>query len=877
MLRSAVLLAIFLPITSAAGSGPAHSLTVGASFSEPVNYHEATPRFSWKLPVGVLRQSAYRVELTSGATRWDSGWVESDQSVLVPYGGEPLASRQQAAWRVDYRDEKGEQAGWSEPATIEMGLLSARDWEASWIESAEQADSAEERVAWFRSEFVVDKPVRRARLYSTALGVFQARINGERVGDAVLAPGWTSYKDRVDTLAYDVTDLVRAGDNAIGIVLGTGWYAGRLGWKHDPERLGRSPRALAQLEIVYEDGTKQTHLSSDRWKATRSGPIRSASLYDGETYDARMEMPGWDEPGYDDSEWKAVKAQEDLGTASLTPKPFAVSRVTETVPAVAVTEPEPGRYVFDFGQNVVGWMELAMPGVAGETIQVRCAEMLNPNGTIYTDNYRSAKSTNRYTPAESGPFAWRPTFTFHGFRYVELTGVPEGRSPDTSWVTASVIHSDLPRLGRFDSSVDMLNRLQSNITWGQRGNFLDVPTDCPQRDERLGWTGDAQAFCSTAMFNYDCHAFFQAWLRSMRDDQLKDGRVPHVIPDVLQGRAGSPGWMDAATIIPWEVYIRTGDREVLQENYGMMTALVGWYRSQCVGGVIPKIGGFGDWLQPYSEKTRGDTPQPLLGSAFFAKSLQILADTASVLEKPEAATLREEAADVQRAFASHYFDSRGRLEGPNATQTGYLLALEFDLVPEELRSNAARELAALVEAADGHLRTGFLGTPYITKVLDDTGRTDLSYSLLLKETYPSWFFSIRQGATTMWERWDSYTHAKGFHPQSMNSFNHYAYGAVGNWMYERVAGLAVDPAQPGYKHFFIRPAIGGPLTSASAELETPYGKAISAWSLGADGVATMEIEVPPNTTATVEFPDGRPNAIVEAGRHRFAVATQSGE
>lgn len=870
MIRLAALFLAGLALAVDSHASPAHSLTVSESFTDPIGFYDSTPTFSWKLPRRTAKQSAYRVEVTSDELLWDSGWVESDQSVLVPYEGEPLTSRQQVVWRVNFRDGAGQPAGWSEPATIEMGLLSSRDWAASWIRPAAEIDTAQERVAWLRKGFGVSKPVRRARLYVTARGVFQASLNGTQVGSEVLAPGWTSYSKRIDTLTYDVTNLLERGHNAIGVALGTGWYAGRLGWKHDKGLFGRFPEALVQLEIVYQDGSKQSVLSDNEWKATHDGPIRSASLYDGEHYDARKAMPGWDRAGFDDTRWDPVIAEMELGEARLAPKPFGTSVVTETVPTVSVAEPAPGHFVFDLGQNLVGWMALEMPGVAGEPIQVRCAEMLNPDGTIYTDNYRTAKSTNVYTPAETGVFRWKPTFTFHGFRYLELTGVPEGTTPDPSWVTGLVVHTRMPKIGSFRSSDELLNRLQANISWGQRGNFLDVPTDCPQRDERLGWTGDAQAFCSTALFNYDCHAFFKSWLGSMRDDQLADGQIPHVIPDVLRGKAGSPGWMDAATIVPWDVYVRTGDREILADNYAMMTALVDWYRARAKDGVVRQIGGFGDWLQPYSEDRRGETPKPLLGSAFFAKSLQILADSAAVLGKPEHAALQHEAEAVRRAFADHFFDGRGRLKGPNATQTGYVLALEFGLVPEPLRAAAAGELVRLIEDADGHLRTGFLGTPYLTRVLDNTGHTDTAFSLLFNPTYPSWFFSIHQGATTMWERWDSYTHADGFHPQSMNSFNHYAYGAVGSWMYERVAGLAVDPARPGYKHFYIRPAIGGPLTSAHADLETPYGRAASGWSLDGDTL-TMQVEVPPNTTATVEFPTDRQREVLAAGRHEFVL------
>jgi len=420
-----------------------------------------------------------------------------------------------------------------------------------------------------------------------------------------------------------------------------------------------------------------------------------------------------------------------------------------------------------------------------------------------------------------------------------------------------VLHSDLPTVGTFESSHEKLNQLQSNIVWGQRGNFLDIPTDCPQRDERLGWTGDAQVFCPTSMFNYDCHAFWKSWLGSMRDDQMDGGQIPHVIPDVL-GNGDSPGWMDAATFIPWEVYVRTGDTEVLAENIQMMERLIGYYRKQAKNGLIEAgrkkgLAGFGDWLQPYAPDEKGDTPLAILTTAYYARSTQILADSLRVLGKTaEAKKHAEEATFIRQAFAKHYFDAAGKLQNAPETQTAYLLAIAFDLIPAELQEKASEHLVRLVHEADNHLRTGFLGTPYIAQVLDQTGHADLAFTVLFKETYPSWFFSINQGATTMWERWNSYSHEDGFGKVGMNSFNHYAYGAINQWM--------VD------KHFFVRPLVGGPLTSARAELETPYGKASSGWKK-VEGKIVMDIVVPPNTTATIEFPDGRKPETVSAGSH----------
>lgn len=858
-----------------------HHLVVGEGFVNPIGFHDPTPTFSWQLPEGTQSQSAYQIkvgepssdEFSSDEFIWDSGWVESDQSVFVPYEGPPLTSRQQLDWSVRFRDQSGAKSEWSSPARFELGLLTSDDWQAQWIGSADDTDSEKEAVAYLRNDFSASAGVQSARLYVTARGLYQAFLNGKKVGDDAFTPGWTSYKKRIDTQSYDVTDRIQDGDNALGAMLGYGWYAGHLGWKGGRNFYGSSPQLLIQLEITYQDGRTQTIVSDGSWRATLDGPIRVSSIYDGETYDARNEMKGWNQPGFDEStgvsQWKPVAATEDLGIARLTPKPFASVGATETLTTQAITEPEPGRFVFDLGQNMVGWPLIKIPVQKDQTIEMRFAEMLNQDGTMYTENYRTAKSTNFYTAAKAGSVSWQPTFTFHGFRYIELSGFPDGTAPSPDWVEGVVMHTKLKRIGKFESSHSKLNQLQKNITWGQRGNFLDIPTDCPQRDERMGWTGDAQAFCPTAMFNYDCHAFWKSWLETMRDDQFSDGRIPHVIPDALNNRGGSPGWMDAATIIPWAVYVRTGDTEVLSDNFEMMEKLVQWYRGKAKSGIVTKVKGFGDWLQPYADDKKGDTPHELLATAFYANSVRILADSASVLGKEsEAKKYGEEATSVRNAFADRFFDGEAKLQNSPETQTGYLLAIEFGLIPDNQVTQASEHLVRLIDEAGGHLRTGFLGTPFIASVLERTNHADVAFSVLFKESYPSWFYSINQGATTMWERWNSYSHQDGFGDVSMNSFNHYAYGAIGQFMVEQIAGLGPDPEHPGYKHFFVQPVIGGPLTSANAELETPYGMASSSWTRQGDTLS-MSVKVPPGTTATVIFPDRSDSITVTAGDHQF--------
>ena len=868
------------------GQNPAAgTLTVSEGFSNPMGFYDATPTFSWQLPAdgSVKRQSAYRVVAASSpdllpdrADLWDSGRVESSQSIWVPYQGQALESRQRVHWQVRYWDEQGRGSEWSEPAHLELGLLHNEDWTGEWIglklDDLADAPEGEEKVKYvpeyLRNEFGVSTAIASARLYVTAKGLYEVYINGQRVGRDYMAPGWTPYDTRIETLTYDVTGLVRRGENAIGAILGEGWYAGRL-MRRDQRFPEFRPYLLLQLEITGEDGRRTTIVTDESWKATNDGPLRFSGIYDGEVYDARKELPGWNHLSYDDASWGNVATEPVSGDIALVPKRHYPVRMTESLPAIEITEPEPGKYVFDLGQNMVGWPVLEIPVRADQTITVRVAEMLKQDGTLYTANYRRARSTDEYTGAGDSMITWHPTFTFHGFRYVELSGFPEGVTPEKSWVTGKVLHSDFSQSGRFSSSHEKLNQLQQNITWGQRGNYLDIPTDCPQRDERLGWTGDAQVFCPTSLFNYDVHSFWASWLQSVREEQTDDGLLPHVVPNILNGM-GSPGWGDVGVVSPWDVYVRTGDRELLEDNYDMMRRWTEAYANEAVDYIVDRHG-YQDWLQPYphnEDSRRADTPRDLIATAYFGRCSAIMQRAATVLGRTEEAEQYGiQFAAIRKAFSRAYFDETGKLTTGIPTQTAYLMALGFELLEPELREGALRNLLEMIEEADGHLRTGFLGTPLIAFVLDDCGHTDAAYQVLFKETYPSWFYSINQGATTMWERWNSYSHEDGFGDAGMNSFNHYAYGAIGQWMVERIAGLAPDSEQPGYKHFYIQPHPGGPLNSAQAELETPYGLARSAWRRSEGGLV-IEATVPPNTTATLVVPSQGVEApkVTESGQ-----------
>jgi alpha-L-rhamnosidase len=691
-------------------------------------------------------------------------------------------------------------------AVAEDTEVAAMFHDSVWISAQPSVTEDSAPAPFLRREFEVKEGIKKATLAATARGVYQVAINGRRVCDAELLPGWSDYSKRLYVHKFDVTGHLIDGTNAIGAMLGDGWYAGYLGWENQRQVYGKVPELLLSLSIEYQDGSVQQVSSDTSWKA-REGPIRYSDIYHGESYDARLEMPGWNLAGYDDSAWSSVETTA-LGdsVAVLEWAHHAPIRRMELMQTVDMWEVEPGRWIFDMGQNMVGWVQIQVPSIRGMTITIRFAEMLQQDRTLYTENYRSARSTNHYVCRGGQGFEnWEPTFTFHGFRYAELSGLPPGIHPDKEWVKGVVLHSDFAQIGTFACSNPDINQLQQNIIWGQKGNFIDVPTDCPQRDERLGWTGDAQVFCPTACFNYDVHRFFRKWMVDLCDAQREDGAFPHVAPNVLGMDAyDSPAWADAGVIVPWEVYQAYGDVAILRDNYDAMRRWIA-YQEQNSPELIREERGFGDWLQPFADPKNGlpgDTDKRLIGTAHFAYTSSLVAKVATLLGDEENANrLNQLNKEIRIAFQKHFWIEGRRLS--SETQTAYLLALAFDLLPEADRPAAVEQLIHLIEAADGHLRTGFVGTPLLNRVLTRFGHTDLAYSILLKETYPGWFFSIRQGATTMWERWNSYSHADGFGDAGMNSFNHYAYGAIGQWLYETVAGLA--PLEPGYKAFSVAP------------------------------------------------------------------------
>jgi alpha-L-rhamnosidase len=1088
--------------------------------NNPLGIDVVKPRLSWMIESGRRgeRQTGYQVLVASApellakdkGDLWDSGKVESDQSVQVEYAGKPLDSRQRCYWKVRVWTVAGSGGSavkgseWSKPASWTMGLLKPEDWQARWIgydaayqlspeaaaddkvlniqglkwvrmpggkasldtclrkqvelpadrrlkravlalyafnecvatvngsvigraahweatarldatkvmkpganvialtvshgdpyvpaaigrlvlqfdagadvvvpldqtwkasqkpvAGADQAgfddaawpaaqafdgqpwkgpppvaDLARLPAPYLRKEFTVAKAVKRATVYVTALGVYELHLNGKRVGNDVLAPGWTEFRKRVHYQTYDVTAQISKGANAIGAILGDGWYASDLAHLARRNIYGGRPRFLAQLVIELADGSVQVVASDDSWKAAY-GPIRHADLLMGCEYDARLAMDGWDKAGFNSSDWKPVlsdgsslndgarevgdllrsaikngrlaftvenealggdpapgvvkqlsiayrqdgqdqekrfgeHAVVDLGSAE---KPVSIqqawfgrldkkaamrvqasvvepSRVIEELPAIKVTEPKPGCWTFDLGQNMVGWVRLKVKGPAGRRITVRHGEMLNAAGSVYTAALRSCPATDYYILSGRGEEILEPYFTFHGFRYVEVRGLDA--RPGLDAVTGLVVHTPMRRTGSFECSYPLLNKLYSNIIWGQKGNHLEIPTDCPQRDERMGWTGDTQFFASTGAYNFDVAAFFTRWLQTCEDDQQGDGTFAHVIPDIMGGGAAT-AWGDGTLLCTYNVYRVYGDTRVVAERFASLDRYMQWLAGKTRNG-ISAVGGFGDWLN-----AGGGAKGEVMDTAYHAYLAQIMSEMARAIGREEDAVRYAKRHDeVKAAFLREFLQADGSLKA--SSQTGYALAFTMDLLPADMKEKAAAKFVDEIKRFNWHLATGFIGTPRLLPALGKAGRDDVAYRLLLTDTYPSWLFPVKNGATTMWERWNGWTPDAGFGDISMNSFNHYAFGAVGEYLYGNVGGI--QPASPGYRKITIRPAIDEKLAWAKTSFDSVYGRIATAWKFAA-GKLDLEVVVPANTTATVHVPAKNAEGVTESGK-----------
>ncbi|MBP2327053.1 alpha-L-rhamnosidase [Kibdelosporangium banguiense] len=808
----------------------------------------ATPRLSWQVTTDdpEWAQTAYELDLNGDVVH-----VDSAEQVLVPWPFEPLAARGRATVRV--RVASGERwSEWSDPSTVEAALLAPEDWTARFISPLALGGVGTPAPIVSRA-FTLRPGVVSARLYATAHGVYSATLNGQEVGNEVLAPGWTSYHHRLRCQIHDITSLLRSGDNEIRFLLGNGWYRGRLGWSGRRALYGDRLALLAQVEVTYDDGSVEVIGTDASWSAHNSG-ILADDLYDGQRTDLRPVESTVDE---------VEVLAEDLG--SLVAPEGPPVRVTDVLPAVRVWRSPSGKTLVDFGQNLVGWVRIkARDTRVGTEVVVRHAEVLE-NDELGTRPLRSAKATDTYLLDDADEVELEPSLTFHGFRYAEISGL-DVLAED---VQAVVIGTDLRRTGWFSCSDPDLEQFHRNVVWSMRGNFLDVPTDCPQRDERLGWTGDIQIFVPTASFLFDTAGFLSSWLADLAADQLPDGAVPFVVPDVLRTPAPTAAaWGDAATIVPWALYRAYGDPQILQRQFDSMRGWVDKIASLTADGVWAGGFQFGDWLDPTAppdNPAAAKADRDVVATAHLARSAEIVADAAQVLGL-DGEHYRKLAAATREAFARHYVTPSGRILSD--APTIYALALEWALLPTAgQRRNAADQLADLVRTNGFRIATGFVGTPLVTDALTASGHTELAFRLVLAKDCPSWLYPVTMGATTIWERWDSMLPDDTVNPGEMTSFNHYALGAVADWFHRVVAGLS--PAAPGYRHITIKPVPHHALTHAAAQHHTPYGEAASSWRRE-DGQLVIEAVIPPGVTATVHLPGTSPFDI-RHGRHSWTV------
>ena len=831
----------------------------------PVGLDDVQPRFSWKLRTEKqdTHQITYRLQVRCEAVCWDTGWVESDQSILIPYAGPALAPRTEYRWEVTVWTDQGEEA--TAASGFETGLLSGSAFQgrAKWITHGLSKEETASPV--FTKVFTVEKPVAKARLYATACGLYEAEINGEKADDTYFAPGWTSYHKRLQYQTYAV-DTLRAGENTLRFTLGEGWYKSPLGFYPTPNHYGDITALLAMLVITYKDGIEEVIGTDESWQVSL-GSIRFSQLYDGETQDTASEEQSVGCALPFDGEFETLITQENEPVRCLL-----------RLPAVRDFIAPNGERVVDFAQNLTGWVEMKIHGRKGQKITLRHAESLDENGNFYTANLSFAKATDTYI-LNGQKQILRPHFTFHGFRYVCLEGLEEGQQIE---LTACHLSTDLKVAGSFRCSDKRINRLQQNILWSQRDNYLDVPTDCPQRSERLGWTGDATAFTPTAAFHQNIMLFMRKWLRDLAVDQEKETGMAQVVPDILsQGPGGSRQngaayWGDAATAIPWTLYETYGDRRILEAQYPSMKIWVDYVILQRGDNGLWQSGfQYGDWLGLDSESNKlnderkGATDDYFVANACFLWSLKIMADTALVLGYDEDVAyygeLREK---TLSAFRKEYVTETGRLVCE--TQTALTLALYFDLVEDRHKPGIADRLESNIAAHKTHLTTGFIGTPYLCLALSDHGKHAVAGKLLLQEENPGWLYEVKMGATTIWERWNSIQPDGSFNPANMNSLNHYAYGSIGFWLYTRLCGLRL--MAPGYKKFAIAPQFMKGITWAELTYESVYGEIKTSWRCEG-GKITVDVVVPVGTEALLTLPEKNETITLGSGSYHYEYKT----
>ncbi|MGB3800390.1 MAG: family 78 glycoside hydrolase catalytic domain [Lewinella sp.] len=832
------------------------------------------PRFSWRLE-GEGRdraQSAYHISVRSPEGEvWDSGKVSSNATNQIDYEGESLQSATRYEWRIRVWDENDQPSEWSGTQQFSTGLLRFSDWQGKFIGHDVGYDTTDKYrelylppTRYVRKSFRTTKPIKRAVAYTTALGLYELRLNGEKVGEQSFLPGWTDYDKRLYYQTLDVTDRLRKGENVIGAEIADGWYAGYIGYallvRLDKVRnfYGVNPSFMGQLHIEYEDGTTEVIASDESWSGS-TGPTREADVIMGETYDARQEHSGWDAPGFPDSTWRKAKLYT-YPNGRLQAYPGTYVRDLERLTPIAVTEPKPGVYVFDLGKNIAGVAELSVEAPAGTEIQLRFGELTRSDGTVMTENLRRARATDTYIAKGGGPETWRPKFTYHGFQYVEVTGLDE--KPGADAITGIAMSSIDMEAGSFDCSNPMNDKLFENIQTTQAANFFEVPTDCPQRDERLGWTGDAQIYARSATYNADVASFFTKYIVDLDDAQRWYGAYPNFAPfPYSRPDQYAPAWMDVGVIMPWTSWKVYNDTRIVDYAWEGMTRFME-FQADAAGDDYLRPGGgnnWGDWLS-VGEKTSDG----FVGASYYGYDAALMAEMAAALGKEaEAAHYANLFDSIKVAFAEAYIQPDGKTT--EDLQTTYALALYFDLYPEDLAAAGAARLAQLIEENDYKFTTGFLGTKHVMLVLSEYGYHDLAYRLFQQTEYPSWGYSVVNGSTSIWERWNSYTKDADQNAEvnaAMNSFSHYAFGSVAEWMFQY--GLGIDSEGPGYRNIIIKPAVSEEMDRMAGSYESINGTIASAWERRA-GELRFDISIPANTLATVYLP-GKPDMTLSEAK-----------
>jgi len=858
--------------------------------SNPIGLDEKKPRFSWEVEVNDQGkfQSAYQILVASSREEiqnnhgdvWDSGKVKSEQSVNNVFEGKLLESGEKYFWKVKIWDEKGKEGLTSDISTFEMGLLNPKDWEGYWIEQ----DDEEIKGPLFRKDFIIEKDIKRARAYVTGLGYYELRLNGEKVGEEVLDPGWTGYDKRILYTTHDITEGLKKGKNAVGIMLGNGRYSpdeeyvkktASVNPLHSLQVFGEKPVALLQINIEFCDGSKVSIYTDNNWKVV-SGPITFNDIFKGEVYNARLEKEGWDLPEFDDSEWEpAIKTDPQPVGKLVSQATFPPIKICKTLYPEKITSPKPGVYIYDFGQNFTGWVRFKGKAAEGTEVKIRYAELLADDGMLNTLPNRFADATDVYIFKGEGEEVYEPRFTYHGFRYVEVTGYPG--TPSLENIKGRVVHTAVAKTGNFYCDNDLINKIHNNILWGQESNLMSIPTDCPQRDERMGWMGDAQLVAEEAVYNFNMVGFYTKWLADVRDAQLEDGSVPDVVPPYWSRYPADPAWGTACVTIPWYVYLFYNDLRILEKNYGMMKKWVDYLEDNAEDNVLQKLGKCGDWCPPWHVLSV-DTPLELVSTWYYYHDTLVFSKIAAILGKEDISEKYEaRAAKIKDAFNERFLEEdcysgvqyewyermvsenaseeekerrRERRERLSKTfdvesQTSNILPLYLNMVPEEKREQVKDTLLHNIQIVHhNHLNTGIVGTRYIMDVLTDIGYHELAYKLVTQTTYPSWGYMIKEGATTLWERWQYMAGA------GMNSHNHIMLGTVDSWFYKALAGINLDLSSPGFEEIVIKPILLDGMNLASASLNTVRGVISSRWRKCKDSL-TLEVVIPGNCMARV--------------------------